>query len=1723
MSSTTAAAEEPATGRRRALVVGVGRTEFLERDPALAERFPRLGFVDRDVVLVGAALADSGYTVDALHPGHPLPERRDTGVGAIVSAVEEFLLSCTAGDTAFLYVSAHGVTVGEREYLLTSDARPRADGSLIAQTILETAPEVLLGPLPVGVTVVVCLDTCRTDQPPFAADSHETPLASSAYRDVAWLRASGRGQPAYADPEKGSYFGIALSEALSPNSPPKTFKDVHAFVRARIERLTARLTEPPPTVESQCVEGLADRLVVCRGSEETQRWTEAITGSVLWRHTSHDADVHERVKDRLADLAREVSKSRLGTDSALATPWSDPEYPIRVVDRLGRLVEAARLTGRERLSPAETAALLAAPLLHEGVVAVALSELAALRPDRIDRREEDRGREAVTAHDQLVCDAARDVSRAHSQVSLAAETLRRRHLPEPATAADHWLRHRFIADWDRLWDHTGDYAAVDHLLAMVVAALTAGSPDEPSPQSRTLIDRQIRQVLAHVTVAPGSSPRINDSGELRWNEHPAVPGNTWRARYLAYLVWLASLLAADPRRMSSVLVDHLGAHRRLVPSDVIAALSEYRLVSPEEPTGTDTGGGYDLAVNFLCPHPALHAAVEELAATADASVRALHKGWKEDRTPAPDLLRGIPRKVTTEFLEPLEQQYTKPLERFRLAEDEIRPLLMGTQLYGDKMLAVRELYQNALDACRHRQLRVEYGRRLSKCGGKGREPEISFVQGYDEDRPYIECHDTGTGMSRRKLTSMFARAGKRYEQDPDFVQERRNWRRAGIEPVAFNSRFGIGVFSYFMLAEEVVVTTSTIDLHGNPSRTEAPLQATIQSGSGLLEIVETTDAPEHGGTVVRLYLSADGETPPSLVETLRKLLWVSDHRVKAEEFDREGNKIRSAEWAPGELRTSSEWPTGAARAGTDAWIVQGKGQLLLDGVVIRKAPEVDGYVFNLRERDQPVPTVDRNGLIGYDEEGVERRLLAAVPEAVGSFEEVSLRWLWELAGTEPKLTVSVFDALPADATGVLHPTHEEHILTSSTFRIRDVGCLPFDEAVMRLTRHRTLALGRPITQVALQRWRSSLLGVLRKRDEPFTPEGYPEPIGLDALLFERSVPDGSWGQPLRVAAMTGESLAVAVRAQRRFAVVGMRVPEIPDVRSLRSVFPTVVMADLADAHTDVNAFRTGYSGPRPAVFAPALAVAADHGIALAEALSSARELTDSVPLSGWETVPQLDEGVVTEAEVLGLVGGRDRYARRGSHGWHKGVVHPVDLLVRAPSLKERESLVRRIDDLKDMGFSLGPAVSPATLGHRALTGDERRLLSKGSTGEPPWVDGALTMLDVLERSSSMSIPVGSVVEKINGITAATGVSAPAVPDDVVDWTAPAWLSGLFPGPDEISDLVGPWRVIGALQRARTFSNIDATPQDLRNLDACGVLAPGCLALVESVGEALAQDDRLAGLFSVLRSSTARTNSTWDLDAKGVALEPLVQLAARERTTLGEQAELLSAMSLPVPLKITDVPVSLQSFSPHAKSGFLFEGAITRKLAFRTELTCQQLLAEVRHPHHRLGDIVRVALAFHPYGGPALPGPFEGPDADVLEDFIPDDFDRAAFGGDLLGAGVLGPLELVLVAGRFDRTLGWTYERYAPFRCLGLDVTVQEPVGAERDLVPDWRDVIVLTARLTGRAPAVEDSVDPDHITLCAEETDLSEAQVLTRFRTYSRLFDLDLPDLDLPDPGGTRP
>ncbi|WP_395360105.1 caspase family protein [Streptomyces sp. YH02] len=1715
MSSTTDGAEEAGTGGRRALLIGVGRTPHLERDEVLSQRFKPLEFVDRDIELVRAALIESDYEVEALHPGHPNPDRRDPNPGAILVAVDNFLRSCEAGDTAFLYFSCHGVTVGEREYLLSSDARARANGSLISNTIVEVSPEALLGSLPVGVTVVICLDTCRTDDSRSPTDFHETPLASSVYRNVAWLHASGRGQPAYAHPQKGSYFGIALAQALSRTSPPKTFKEVHSYVEGQVERLASRQAAPSPTVEFRCAKGLEDRLVLCDGSRQTERWAEAIVGSSLWDHTSHGAETHKRVQDELADLAREVAKSRLGTDS---TPWSDPDYPIRVVNRLGRLIDDARLGEDELLSPAETAALLAAPLMHEGVVAIALSQLAELRPDRLDQLEEGgRGREPAEEHEQQVCDEAADLCQAHSGVRRAAESLRQREMIDAATAADHWLRHRFIADWDLLWDRTDAYPAVNGLLDKVVRAVAAGD-EGMSDAQRSEVDQHVRRVLPHMTVPPGSTPRI-DASASPWNRNDRpVLGNIWRAEELAHLLWLAALLAVDPRRMSSVLVDHLGARRPLTPAAVVAAVARCHWEDVQH------NGSMSYALHLACPHPALHAALEELAATADASVRALHQHWQNKGHTAPDLLRGVPRKVTTGWLKPADQSYTAPLERFRLAEDEIRPLLMGTQLYGDRMLAVRELYQNALDACRHRQQRVTYGTRRKGFSGPDREPEIHFVQAYDGDRPYIECRDEGSGMSREKLTSMFARAGKRYAQDPDYVQERRNWRRVGMPPVPLNSRFGIGVFSYFMLADEVTVHTEATDEYGNLSRSATPLRATVQSGSGLLQIGPTDGPPGRGGTVVRLYLNHERneEDPPSVVATLRRLLWVSDFRVTALELGPDGKEIDEDAWEPGVLHApadrSAEWHEKAATPASDgSWIVQGRGQLLLDGIVVEDAPKVEGYVFNLRDRHRPEPSVNRNSLVSYDTKGVTEELLGAVPVAADTLEEVLLPWLWELANDEPRLVVELFDHLSARATGLLDSEVVDFQLPPTRVPLRRTGVLGMDLSQMRRwTGREPVPRGESATAKVLRRWRLTALGASSVGEPSFTPDNYPVPIGLDALLASSRLFDGRWLLPMQAALRAGIPLDRSVRALRRYAIAGAHVPAARSIAGLRAVgVPTQEMTDLCQAYETTA--RAASADERPAAHAPLLTVAARHGVPPDRLLPELEEL-----LRLGVEIP--DPDALSDVDLTAkLLDAESTFLASSPGHWDDGQrreAHPTDLLMCAQLPAQRLRLAEWITAMRPLGLTHAEAVREETLGHPALTSFEQRLVSVDIDALPPWLPaGRLTVPQLMSRSLNLSRPLGEVARDIDRIAAATGVSAPEVPAECQDWIPAQWTVRAADTPDPQESRSGAthpsWRLLALAYQADRRPSPEELRRELVLLDALGCLADPVDLLME-------QFEYLSpALVSLLEFGVGSWSDDADrkgFDAYELGVPFFLKFAAANRTTLGDAIADVMVIHPDKPglrLRLPDIPLAKAGdLTPvHAEVVRLFH-TTERGHSFLEHLGIQDLLSLAMT---RRGGTLRHAAdildTYRCLGGPPVPGTI----TDALADLEPTDFDLAAFDPSLLGPGLLGALELVLVAGRFGWTLGTTYDRYAPFTSLGLKVTTPEPQGDEREIVPGWRDVIVLTEQLTGRAPAVAGTVTDEHVVLCAEETEQSEDDVRDILRRYARLF-----SLVVPAPGGPQ-
>ena len=140
---------------------------------------------------------------------------------------------------------------------------------------------------------------------------------------------------------------------------------------------------------------------------------------------------------------------------------------------------------------------------------------------------------------------------------------------------------------------------------------------------------------------------------------------------------------------------------------------------------------------------------------------------------------------------------TRPNLKFTLNQNKIIQLLMGVQLYSDPYTCLRELYQNALDACR-----CVLPMRERKCENNP-QCTIEFGVKDDDGGRYLYCLDNGKGMSKHIIEHFFLNIGSSYYKSKEFYTQ---WAKdkAGFAPT---SQFGIGILSCFMLGTRLEVLT----------------------------------------------------------------------------------------------------------------------------------------------------------------------------------------------------------------------------------------------------------------------------------------------------------------------------------------------------------------------------------------------------------------------------------------------------------------------------------------------------------------------------------------------------------------------------------------------------------------------------------------------------------------------------------------------------------------------------------------------------------------------------------------------------------------------------------------------------------------------------------------------------------------------------------------------------
>jgi hypothetical protein len=211
-------------------------------------------------------------------------------------------------------------------------------------------------------------------------------------------------------------------------------------------------------------------------------------------------------------------------------------------------------------------------------------------------------------------------------------------------------------------------------------------------------------------------------------------------------------------------------------------------------------------------------------------------------------------RVADEVCADLSRDTWRVRVRFKTHENLI-DLLVGQNLYSTPNAAMRELLQNAEDACQ-----------LQEIEDPGFEARIDVA--FSRAGNWVEISDNGIGMDAETFEYSFTNIGASKTDSPKLAKL---LAKAGADrPIG---QFGIGVLSCFGVAERVDVF----------SRAEGTEPLAYRIGDRRHEFEVLSDVRETRGTAIRLYLKRDGpmnasHVPDAVAQFVRHAqhIWIAD-------------------------------------------------------------------------------------------------------------------------------------------------------------------------------------------------------------------------------------------------------------------------------------------------------------------------------------------------------------------------------------------------------------------------------------------------------------------------------------------------------------------------------------------------------------------------------------------------------------------------------------------------------------------------------------------------------------------------------------------------------------------------------------------------------------------------------------------------------------------------------
>lgn len=267
---------------------------------------------------------------------------------------------------------------------------------------------------------------------------------------------------------------------------------------------------------------------------------------------------------------------------------------------------------------------------------------------------------------------------------------------------------------------------------------------------------------------------------------------------IGVILRLSDILDFDGKRTPAILYSHLYVRHPVS----LKEWNKHRAVEAWE-ISTDL-----IQFNAKCNHPAIEASIHHFCDLIDHELSVCNNvvstlnEFNKNRNR--DISVKLPFKVNREKITTKKNIHNHPLyiyrdTQFNLSKRQVIDLLMGTKLYGNPEVALRELLQNSIDACLLRQAQ-------EKKWGNPYNPEI-FVKYYIEGKDIIlEIDDNGTGMDQYIIDNYYSKVGSSFYKSTDFY----NLKSESNADFTPTSRFGIGILSCFMVADTLIVDTKRV-------------------------------------------------------------------------------------------------------------------------------------------------------------------------------------------------------------------------------------------------------------------------------------------------------------------------------------------------------------------------------------------------------------------------------------------------------------------------------------------------------------------------------------------------------------------------------------------------------------------------------------------------------------------------------------------------------------------------------------------------------------------------------------------------------------------------------------------------------------------------------------------------------------------------------------------------